>query len=109
VTTEQIVIAAVVVVLAIFGVVAAVRIVGHRPTDPDSFGAGGSPRVPIGTHGVARSDIGRSGVAYIAGEEWSVRAAGDVTIADDTPVRVTGQDGLTIVVEAVPAQRPAGE
>ncbi len=107
--TEPVIIAAIVAVIAAFGVIAVYRIVSHRPTDPNSFGAGGSPRVPIGTTGIARSDIAPNGVAYLAGEEWTARAAGGVAIPEDAAIRVAGQDGLIIIVEAVPAPQPAGE
>jgi membrane-bound serine protease (ClpP class) len=59
--------------------------------------AGGSP-VLIGAAGVAKSDIGPSGVAYVAGEEWSARSDSG-PIAKGSPVRVKRKEGLSLIVE----------
>jgi membrane-bound serine protease (ClpP class) len=59
--------------------------------------AGGTPAV-IGATGVAKSDIGPTGVAYVAGEEWSARSDGG-PIARGTAVRVTRKEGLSLIVE----------
>src|SRR3972149_3882549 len=45
-----------------------------------------TPRLPVGT-------------VYVAGEEWSARAAGERPLQRGTPVRVIRQEGLTVVVE----------
>src|SRR5229473_3601228 len=60
--------------------------------------AGGSP-VLIGAAGVAKSDIGPSGVAYVAGEEWSARSDSG-PIAKGSPVRVKRKEGLSLIVES---------
>jgi membrane-bound serine protease (ClpP class) len=59
--------------------------------------AGGSP-VLIGATGVAKSDIGPSGVAYVAGEDWSVRTEGGA-IPRGSAVRVKRKEGLSLIVE----------
>ena len=59
--------------------------------------AGGSP-VLVGATGVAKSDIGPNGVAYVAGEEWSARSESGA-IAKGSEVRVKRKDGLSLIVE----------
>jgi membrane-bound ClpP family serine protease len=61
--------------------------------------AGGTP-VLVGATGLAKSDIGANGVAYVAGEEWTARSAGGV-IAKGSPVRVKQKEGLSLIVEPV--------
>jgi membrane-bound serine protease (ClpP class) len=64
-----------------------------------AYGAGGSTTVPTGTSGVARTELGPKGIVYAVGEEWSARVVGEGTVERGTPVRVVGQDGLTLLVE----------
>jgi len=59
--------------------------------------AGGSP-VLVGATGVAKSDIGPNGVAYVAGEEWSARSESGA-IAKGSQVRVKRKEGLSLIVE----------
>ena len=59
--------------------------------------AGGSPLL-VGAMGVARSDIGPDGVAYVAGEDWSARTEGGA-IAKGSAVRVKRKEGLRLIVE----------
>ena len=59
--------------------------------------AGGSP-VLVGATGVAKSDIGPSGVAYVAGEEWCARTESGA-IPKGSEVRVKRRDGLSLIVE----------
>src|SRR5438874_501946 len=59
--------------------------------------AGGSP-VLVGATGVAKSDIGPSGVAYVAGEDWTVRTEGGA-IPKGSTVRVKRREGLSLIVE----------
>jgi membrane-bound serine protease (ClpP class) len=60
--------------------------------------AGGSP-VLVGATGVAKSDIGPNGVAYVGGEDWSVRTEGGA-IPKGSAVRVKRKEGLRLIVEA---------
>jgi membrane-bound ClpP family serine protease len=43
----------------------------------------------------------------VVSEEWTAKSADGRVIADGTPVRVVRQDGLTLIVEPVPAGSPA--
>jgi membrane-bound serine protease (ClpP class) len=72
------------------------------------YGAGGSPLVPPGSDAVARSRMSPVGVVYALGEEWTARTAGGSEIEPGQHVRVVGQDGLTLLVEAGPTDG-AGE
>lgn len=58
----------------------------------------------IGATGTARSDVGASGVVYVAGEEWS--ASADTTIPKGSTIRVRRVDGVRLIVEQAPG---AGE
>ena len=101
-------ITAVVVILAVLGIVAIARVVRGRRRQQPAFGAGGTTKVPIGTAGIARTAIAPSGVVNAAGEEWTATSVGDVPIASGARVRVVGHDGLTLMVEPEPAGGPAG-
>ena len=72
------------------------------------YGAGGTMKVPKGTTGVARTALEPLGVVHAAGEEWSARASGDAPIPPGQPVRVVGQQDLTLIVESGPATSPEG-
>jgi membrane protein implicated in regulation of membrane protease activity len=100
VTSDQILPGAIVAVI----VRAATR---RRGANEDAFGAGGVSTVAIGTRGVATTDLAPSGVVRVVSEEWTAQAANGGTIADGTDVRVVRQDGLTLIVEPVPAGSPA--
>jgi membrane-bound serine protease (ClpP class) len=106
---EQVLGPAIAAVLSILVIVGVVRVIMRRREDRSAFGAGGSPTVPVGTNGVARTPIARSGVVYAAGEEWTARSSNGSTIGSGEQVRIVGQDGLTLIVVAVAADRPAGE
>lgn len=75
-------------------------------TAPVGYGAGGSPRVPVGTPGEVRMSLDPVGSVYAAGEEWSARSTGPA-LEPGTPVVVVGQEGLTLIVEAADRERPA--
>jgi membrane-bound serine protease (ClpP class) len=64
-----------------------------------AYGAGGSTMVPTGTEGVAKTTLGPRGIVYAVGEEWSARVADATEIERGSPIRVVGQDGLTLIVE----------
>ena len=68
-----------------------------------AYGAGGTMTVPPGTVGVARTALEPIGVVYAAGEEWTARASGKTAIPPGHPIRVIGQENLTLVVESGPA------
>lgn len=101
-TTDQVVLAAIGAVIVILIVVGVARAVGRRPTPASTFSAGASTSVPIGTRGVAKSAIGRSGVVLAAGEEWSARSRDGTEIAEGAWVTVVAQDGLILVVAPDP-------
>jgi membrane-bound serine protease (ClpP class) len=56
-----------------------------------------------GATGSVRSMLAPTGVVYAAGEEWSARSSDERPLAAGTPVRVIGQDGLTLIVEPIEA------
>jgi membrane-bound serine protease (ClpP class) len=65
--------------------------------------------LPPGTVGEVRRPLGPDGSLgsiYAGGEEWTARTAGELPLERGTPVRVVGQEGLTLIVE--PALDAAG-
>lgn len=66
------------------------------------------PLVPLGTPASVRRDLLPEGSIYGAGEEWTARASDGSRLARGTPVRVVGHDGLTVIVERLPAHDPTG-
>ena len=55
--------------------------------------------IVAGAFGEVRNPLLPVGTVYVAGEEWSARAAGERPLQRGTPVRVIRQEGLTVVVE----------
>lgn len=91
--------AAVVVVLVILVAVGVVRAIRDRPPHSTQFGAGGRTTIPVGTRGLVKSAIDPSGIVTAVGEDWSARSRSGSPIPEGASVTVTGQDGLTIIVE----------
>jgi membrane-bound ClpP family serine protease len=73
-----------------------------------TYGAGGSMTVPPGTAGIAKTALEPRGVVYAAGEEWTARTHDAAPIARGAPIRVVGQQDLTLIVESGPAPSPEG-
>jgi membrane-bound ClpP family serine protease len=104
VNTDQVLPAAIIVVVLILIVVGVARIVTRRRgANEDSFGAGGTSQVAVGTRGLAKTDLAPSGVVLVVGEQWTARSGNGETIASGRAVRVVSQDGLTLTVEAEPS------
>ena len=51
-----------------------------------------------GLQGVALGDLTPNGRVHVADGSWGARAADGGTIADATPITVTGHDGATLLV-----------
>ena len=56
------------------------------------------PLVPLGTEGEVRRPLGPTGTVYAAGEEWTARTENGI-LDRGTTVRVTGNDGMVLMVE----------
>lgn len=59
--------------------------------------ASGSPLL-VGQIGVAKSDVGASGIVHVAGEDWTAASEGE-PIARGAGVRVRRVDGVRLIVE----------
>ncbi len=71
-----------------------------RKLDPLVIGGtAGGPQLPLGTVAAVRRALSPTGTVYAVGEEWTARAADSQPIERGTPVRVVGQEGLTLLVE----------
>lgn len=60
----------------------------------------------IGAHGVTRTEVGRDGTVYVAGEEWSATA--ETKIPPDTDVVVVERSGLRLKVAPAPPNGASG-
>ena len=58
----------------------------------------------IGATGTIAADFSSAGIIHIHGEQWNARSEAPMRSGDNA--RVIGRDGLTLLVEAVPAQVP---
>ena len=67
----------------------------HMRPSPGTVGTA----IVTGAFGEVRNPLLPVGTVYVAGEEWSARAAGERPLQRGTPVRVIRQEGLTVVVE----------
>jgi len=106
-TGEQVVVLAIVVVVVILIAIGIGRgATRRRGANEDSFGAGGVPHVAIGTPGVAKTALVPEGVVLAAGEQWTATTVAGTRIEEGRPIRVVGQDGLTLLVEPVSAATP---
>ena len=74
-----------------------------------AFGAGGSAIVPAGSEGVVKTALAPMGVVYAAGEEWTARTDTGEGIDPGVHVRIVGQEGLTLIVEAGPGAKASAE
>lgn len=61
------------------------------------------PVIPVGTPAAVRRPLAPDGSVYALGEEWTARTADGAAIPRGTPVRVVGQEGLTLLVESADA------
>lgn len=59
------------------------------------------PMILTGGIGEVRSGLGPLGVVYAAGEEWTARTESGAEVPPGTTVRITRQDGLTLIVEPI--------
>ena len=75
-------------------VVVAIRRQRHR-TAPGLVGSG----MPINSFGEVRRPLMPIGSVYAGGEEWTARTPDERPLQRGTPVRVVGQEGLTLIVE----------
>lgn len=108
--TSQAIGAAIAFVVLVFIAVGVARILARRRgANEDAFGAGGTSTVGLGTVGMTKTALTPSGVVLAAGEQWTARSADRRQIGSGQRVRVVGQDGLTLIVDTVPADAPAGE
>lgn len=106
-TADQVLLLAIVVVVVIFVIVGIGRAATRRRgANESAFGAGGVPEVAIGTSGVTKTALEPEGVVLAAGEQWTASAVGGTRIEAGQRVRVVGQKGLTLLVEAAPPGSP---
>jgi membrane-bound ClpP family serine protease len=106
-TGEQVLLLAIVVVVIILVAVGISRgATRRRGANEDAFGAGGVPHVAIGTSGIAKTALVPEGVVLAAGEQWTATTSAGIRIEEGRPIRVVGQDGLTLLVEPVPIGVP---
>ena len=109
-TGDQVLLLAIVVVVVILVIVGVGRAATRRRgANESAFGAGGVPEVEIGTLGVAKTGLTPEGVVLAAGEQWTATTPAGTRIEVGQRVRVVGQKGLTLLVEAVPPASPSSQ
>ena len=86
-------------------VIAALRT--HRVAPMAIGGTAGGPTLPLGTPAAVRRPLAPMGSVYAVGEEWTARTTTGEALERGTPVRVVGQEGLTLLVEPADAPTPA--
>jgi membrane-bound serine protease (ClpP class) len=62
-----------------------------------------APLLPLGTPGEVRGALTPTGTIFAAGEEWTARTPDATTLERGTPVRVSGNDGMVLLVESLGA------
>jgi membrane-bound serine protease (ClpP class) len=93
-----IVVMVVLVGLLVIGLMVALRRSRHSPKVVIGGAPGTAQMLATGTLGEVRGELVPLGTVYAAGEEWSARSADGTAIESDAPIRVIGQEGLTLVV-----------
>lgn len=58
----------------------------------------------LGAEGLATKPLDPEGTVRVAGEEWSARAFGSAPIPEGARIAVVDQEGLRLIVDAVPEQ-----
>ena len=99
VAPEVIVLMTVLTGLVMLGILFVVMRQRRRPQPLPSVSHISAPLVPVGTEGEVRSPLGPTGTIYAAGEEWTARGSDAGLLARGTSVRVTGNDGMVLIVE----------
>jgi membrane protein implicated in regulation of membrane protease activity len=91
----------VVILLALVVLAAVGLFLGRRiRASSGTIGAG----VPPGTLGIVQAPLDPSGTVLLGGEPWTARAADERRLERDVRVRLVHFDGLTAIVEPVPAE-----
>jgi len=75
----------------------------HKLAPVTIGGTSQGPVIPLGTPAAVRRPLAPEGSVYAVGEEWTARTVDGAAIPRGTPVRVVGQDGLTLLVESADA------
>jgi len=76
---------------------------------PIGLGGGSGGAVPAGTTGEVRRPLDPIGSVFATGEEWTAQSARGDRLGRGERVRVVGQEGLTLIVEAAPSVEPSVE
>jgi membrane-bound serine protease (ClpP class) len=67
------------------------------------------PLLPLGTQGEVRGALAPVGTIFAAGEEWTARTSDARVLERGTPVRVSGNDGMVLLVESLGASGDRNE
>ncbi len=88
---------------AFMGVVVYFALRTHKLAPVAIGGMSQGPIIPVGTPAAVRRPLAPEGSVYAVGEEWTARTVEGAAVARGTPVRVVGQNGLTLLVEPADA------
>jgi membrane-bound serine protease (ClpP class) len=74
---------------------------------PIGLGGGSGGTLPAGTTGEVRRPLDPIGSVYAEGEEWTAKSARGDRLGRGERIRVIGQEGLTLLVEAASSAEPS--
>jgi membrane-bound serine protease (ClpP class) len=103
VSTEVIVIMTAITAAVMLGILSVLMRQRRKPQTVIGVSHIDTPLVPLGTQGEVRSMLTPTGTVFAAGEEWTARTRDATTLERGTPVRVSGNDGMVLLVESLGA------
>jgi membrane-bound ClpP family serine protease len=103
VSTEVIVIMTAITGAVMLGILSVVMRQRRKPQTVIGVSHIDTPLVPLGTQAEVRRALTPTGTIFTAGEEWTARTPDATTLERGTPVRVSGNDGMVLLVESLGA------
>ncbi|MBA2275189.1 MAG: hypothetical protein H0W00_00620, partial [Chloroflexi bacterium] len=88
---------------AFMGIVVYFAVRTHKLAPVAIGGMSQGPIIPVGTPAALIINKAPHASVYAVGEEWTARTKDGAAIPRGTPVRVVGQEGLTLLVESADA------
>ncbi len=103
VSTEVIVVMTAITGAVMLGILAVLMRQRRKPQTVIGVSHIDAPLVPLGTRAEVRRALTPTGTIFTAGEEWTARTPDATTLERGTPVRVSGNDGMVLLVESLGA------
>ena len=103
VSTEVIVIMTAITGAVMLGILSVVMRQRRKPQTVIGVSHIDTPLVPLGTQAEVRRALTPTGTIFAVGEEWTARTPDATTLERGTAVRVSGNDGMVLLVESLGA------